>query len=316
MCILGLTVQEWYYAISLALAGGAIWLLNKRTNSARDQVEVAEADSLSNRFQKAANMIDSERRSTRVAGFYSLKHLVEAHPTDYHIMTMELTCMFLRNPPLKEGDTGTEPLKGARGGLREDMQAAMAVIGARNQEALRIEEKKRFTVYLGSACLEELVLDNANLSRAIMTAASLDQPTVMRAHDVFASVQGGGETLRLAIFHNTDFSNARLLRADCQAANFYSCQFIGSRLDHAYMKGATFEDVDFSDAVVVEADFTASRFDAKCRLTQAQLDSAKADPKNIPTLAEGLLDYKTKQPLVWNTAHCGRSWTETKRGEE
>lgn len=303
------SIQDWYHLLSLPLAAVAICLLYKRANSARDQVKVAEADSLSNRYQRAAEMIGSENRSTRVAGFYSLKHLMQAHPTDYHVMTMELTCMFLRQPPRQTLDDGSIPLRGSHGWLREDLQAALDVIGSRNTRAIETESDAEFMPVLMSAQLQYAILKNANLSGALMTAASLEWA---KCADVDFSGAGldGGIDLTFADFHSVNFYKVSLEDARCDGAVFSSCKFNGSRLDRARMKGVSFEGVHFYGADMDKTDFTGSQFDASCRITQHQLDCAIANPEDIPKLAEDMVDYETNQPLVWNTALCGREWKD------
>ena len=309
--LLCLSIQDLYHLFSLPLAGFGIYLLSKRARSASDQVKISEADSLSNRYQRAAEMIDSERRSTRAAGFYSLKHLMHAHPAEFHVMAMELICMFLRNPPRPEGDDREKPLLGSHGRLREDMQAAMDVIGSRADPTLKIEAAARYIPHLGSVCLHRMVLEDVNLSSIILTAAILQEAKFKNNVNLSRAALDGGADLGLADIHGTNFSKASLEGADCTGAVFSSCQFIGSSLCRSIMKQVTFEDTNFCGADTDQTNFTGSRFDARCRISQRQLDIAIADPENVPALAEGMVDHETGLPLVWNTAHCGRQWEDS-----
>ena len=101
-----------------------------------------------------------------------------------------------------------------------------------------------------------------------------------------------------------------------------------AQLDHANLSGANLQDVNLSGAHIQYSDLSDANIGADlpgafflktelCQarflgadlsgarilktvtgLTQAQLDTARADPDNPPTL-DGVLDAETGKPLVW-----------------
>jgi len=122
----------------------------------------------------------------------------------------------------------------------------------------------------------------ANLSGANLRMANLYQATFQDAVATGASLEGAN--LSRAGFLGADLSGARLMKAD--------------------LSGAGFLDANLSQSNISDADLTGVEFSVggpqKAKgLTQTQLDQARADSANPPTLT-GVLDAETGDQLVWS----------------
>ena len=102
-------------------------------------------------------------------------------------------------------------------------------------------------------------------------------------------------------------SEAHLEHADLSNAVFGPVDLVGARLQNTDLSGATF------------GTGTRSSTDAHGRhssktihpiLTQAQLDSALADPEKPPVLPPGTIDPVDGQALAWDTEARGKAWFE------
>ena len=99
----------------------------------------------------------------------------------------------------------------------------------------------------------------------------------------FSDANLRGSDLSGSWMSGADFSNANLSRSILHGAELWGANFSGTNLLRADISGAIFSD-QFEGAAV--------------GLTQAQIDSALADPDDPPIL-DGVLDAETGQPIVW-----------------
>lgn len=259
----------------------AIW----RSIVAERQANTAQRSLLNDRYQKGAEMLGSEVLSVRLGGIYALLRLAQDHPKQHHIQVIELLCAFVRNPPeIKESqdkqDTDEEQSGTEEPSLREDVQAVMTAIGERGKVGLGYEKAEDFRPDLRGADLRRAYLLDANLSGAKLHEADLTR----------ADLRGA------------DLSNAELVVTKLSRA-ILAADLSGAKLLGVDLEGAILSNTDLSGAHIG----VASGFSAKGlrfvfpHLTQAQLDEARADPENPPRMDDddGLVDYKTGEPLVW-----------------
>ena len=82
---------------------------------------------------------------------------------------------------------------------------------------------------------------------------------------------------------SVNLSGACLVDVNLSVTQFIGADLSGTLLHRANLSGAAFSN---------------RNRDTPCRLTQAQLDSARAAPNDPPHL-DGVLDAKTGKPLVW-----------------
>ena len=257
-----------------------------QADAAQRQADTAQQNLLNERYQKGAEMLGSEALAVRLGGIYALQRLAEEHPEQYHVQIMRLFCAFIRNPTveadgkvgLANNETGeaTETHDGrGRGRARQDVEAVMEAIATRSKIGIDLERDAEFQLDLRGAQFGGMNLMNfkhvnlswANLSFADMSCVNIRPLTDMSwIHAVSA-----------------DLSGACLVDV-----NLSMTQFIGADLSGTLLHGANLSSAVFSDR----------NKDTPCRLTQAQLDEARADPDNPPKL-DGVLDAETGEQLVW-----------------
>ena len=331
-----LSIQDWRDLLTIILGFAGIVLLWWRSYSADKQATVAQKqidlatnqlltgqqDSLDGRYQRIADMLGSDTVSTRVGGIYSLKHLMVTHTEQYHLAGIELLCAFIRSPPSHKSPDADN------GSLREDVQAAMSVIGSRTQKAIKWENPPSFTIDLEGVNLAGLKLHGANLSWAKLHSVSLANADLRKVNLSDAMLYNADFTS--ASISDVDFSHAMLQRALCDRVSFFQCNFLNSYINGAKITNAYLDALNFERAYTYRTDFSGSQFrpvhkvkrnedgsvkewDEHCRITQQQLDVAMADPDNVPIFAGGMVDIDTDNPLEWNKELSGRWWLEASR---
>ena len=178
----------------------AMWrskVAERQADTAQRQAETADRGLLNDRYQKAAEMLGSSVLAVRLGGIYALLGLAEQDPKQYHLQTIRLLCAFVRNPQ-KDGNIPEQPEDAERFVLREDVQEAMRVIGARSDKHRRLAAEKAYYIDLHGADLRGGELRSLNLS-----SPSADMIGSIPIHKLSYN-----PTLR------TDLSGARLRGAD------------------------------------------------------------------------------------------------------
>ena len=258
----------------------------QQAETALRQAETAQADLLNKRYQESAEMLGNAVLAVRLAGIYALQRLAKDHPDEYHIEVMKSLCGFVRNPfegespdPFLWTERGWEPKSlGAEDyDLRADVQAAMDATCTRRDRELLIEQEARF----------QMDLRYANLGGI----------KVLRAH--LSGARLGGANLTKVIMIGWDLSDADLIGANLTRATLDGTDLSGANVLLANLTGADFTGGAFrSSASGLDPTFAAPLGRAATGLTQAQLDSAIADPENAPKL-RGVLDAETGEQLIW-----------------
>ncbi|MCY3775663.1 MAG: pentapeptide repeat-containing protein [Candidatus Aminicenantes bacterium] len=257
-----------------------------RSTIAERQANTAERGLLNERYQKGAEMLDSEKLSVRLGGLYALARLSEDHPEQYHVEVMRLFCAFARHPSgtpveniaLSEGgkltgdakfvtgweDAGDERAKekGKESDrpqrVREDVQAVMDLLRRRPEKHIELEREANFRLDLRGVKLRFGSLKEMNLDRAFLMKADLS---------------------------NAILSQASLIDAILSGAHLENTNLTGTNLSNARFSGR---------------DNTDPRSEPPATgMTQQQLDRAVASPDRPPRL-ENCIDTQTNKQLVWN----------------
>ena len=308
------------------------WVAERQANAAQlqaetalRQAETAQQSLLNERYQRGAEMLGSAVPSVRLGGIYSLRRLAEGHPEQYHIQTMELFCAFVRNPTVSESDPPKlemidEPR--SRPILREDLQVILTALGSRREASIDLEKAtKEFRLELHHADLGGAQLPSANFASANLGGANMRGVYLCDA-DLSVAYLQGADLRRVNLIH-ANLSGARLSAnlagAIAQGADFSRADLGGANLSHADLRWANMSGVNFgtanlSEAVLEGVNLSGAVFgkgtrttlsdsrvseDVFARLSQRQLDQAKADSNNPPKIAEGTVDSETGKQLVW-----------------
>ena len=178
-------------ALPLAIWRGVV--ADRQASAAQRQAETAQQSLLNDRYERGAEMLGSHVLSVRLGGIFALARLAEEHPEEYHIQMMELLCAFVWHPP-RDANLPEQPKDAEKFILREDVQAALRVIGTRSDKHRRLAVKGAFYINLHGADLRGGDLPGLNFS-----SPSVDMIESMSLHQIFSNAN-----LR------TDMSGAKL----------------------------------------------------------------------------------------------------------
>ena len=268
--------------------------VRRQLEVAHQQAETAQQSLLNERYQKGAEMLGSDVLSVRLGGIYALQRLATQHPNQYHFQIMRLFCSFARNPLGGEKEivhqyAENEPTHR----LREDVQAVMTAIGHRSAAGLDLEElEEDFQLDLRDVDLHGASLKGANLAGALLIRAKLSRTNLEMANLSRSSL--GFANLDLSLLMGANFSGADMLGASlCRTSildtDFYLTDLHGVNLSGTYFRRNVQGGPSEHDGS--ERSLT--------RVTQSQLDRARADP-DCPPKFEGVLDAETGDLLVWH----------------
>ena len=254
--------------------------------AAHRQVETAEKGLLNERYQRGAEMLGNDVLAVRLGGIYALQRLAKEQPGEYHVQIMRLLCAFVRNPTVdrteepgldrhQDGEAAETHQNDGGARPRQDVEAVMEAIATRSKIGIELERDAEFTLDLRGAELGGLNLINlkeVNLSSANLSFANLSSINLRPYSD-------------MSYIHavNVDLTDACLVDVDLSVARFW-----GADLSRTILAGANLSAAVFSNLSE----------DTLCSLTQAQLDSARADPSH-PPLMDGVVDADSGEPLVW-----------------
>ena len=260
----------------------AVW----RSVVAERQANTAQRSLLNERYQKGAEMLGNDVLSVRLGGVYALQCLAEEDSKQYHIQVMCLFCAFVINPQ-KESVEGVETSEGNRVvPCRQDILSVMKAIATRDNTRIKIERDAGYRLDFRNANLSNLdlfLVDGVNLSKATLTDANLSGIKLRPGTDISSIKEGysvnlskarlKGVNFRRSNLWKADFSNSLLVDADLQIADLRHADFSNATLANADLSGAELRDANLSGTMFSSDDHPPAR-----RLTQAQLDSARADP--------------------------------------
>ena len=296
---------------------------SRQNEASHAQVQTAQEGMLSAWYQKGAEMLGSEVLAVRIGGIHALASLASRHPDLYQHRVSELLAAFARLPTTDErteGENDATENAGSRGPQpRQDVQAAVKVLGQRTSEQVALDLKEtdephapnlRSLEFVGGdmsfyklPCVD---LWDANLRSASLGYADLSESWL--AHATLAHADLEGVNLSKAVVGHADLHNAIFSDADLSGTSFD-----GSDLAEAIFAGA-----DLTDATFNQSDLTGTDFGGNAssdlansevvsrharNLQQTQIDQACADPTRPPRVA-GIIDVVTGLPLEWRSPRC------------
>ena len=168
----------------------------RQASAAQRQADTAQQNLLNERYQRGAEMLGNDVLAVRLGGIYALSQLNREYPEQYHIQIMQLLCAFVRHPT-KDANFPEQPEDAEAFALREDVQAAIRVVGVRGDKHRRLAGEGAYYIDLHGADLRGGELRGLNLS-----SSTADMIGLMPAYQVFSNA-----ALR------TDLSSTRLHRA-------------------------------------------------------------------------------------------------------
>ena len=301
--------------LAFIFAGWRAWVAERHANAARNQAEHAQrqADTaqqslLNERYQRGGEMLGSSVRSSRMAGIYSLERLAREHPEQYHVQIMNLLCTCASDSakidldPYHRESIENIPLTT----LREDIQAILTIVGNRGEPTFGIENAANFVPRFNGTDLSLAVLHKANLFKASLQAVKLTVADLRECDLRGSTIRDSslsharldGSMLGISSITSTNISGASLVEADLSGATLMIVNLTEAKLQQANLSGAWITGVNFSGATLEETNLSGSWLGPHTKITQNQLDQARASPSNPPNL-QSVLDAETGEPLVW-----------------
>jgi uncharacterized protein YjbI with pentapeptide repeats len=216
-------------------------------------IRLTQTRLITERFSKAVEQLASDKIEIRLGAIYSLERLAKDSPKD-HCSIMQVLASFIKeNSPLetvrKRGliqdilssssndlNNVDRPQK-----IRTDIQAALTVIGRRNDEYDALIDTKKG--------LHILEMSNTNLSQSTLIRLSFQCTWFSESsfeESEFANVDFVDANFAETNFKNSKFRRVNLRDANLRGANleratFYGTNFKGAILQGANVRGAYFE---------------------------------------------------------------------------
>lgn len=281
---------------------------NAQAATANKQAQISESGLIIDRFQKGAQMLESEKLDVRFAGIYALSDLALSNPDETYITVQTLLCDFIRERSKnREPDfskvTKAKPNPGYAA-LPPDLEKAINAFSVLRQEIRCSEELERNASWrpdLTGAKLAHASLFGRNISSADLTGADLFDADMYEADLSNAS-------LTRANLSNVDLTNAKLNCASLTGANLTNAEMDYAVLKSAAMSaanltGADLHRADLSNARLIAANLSAANLSGAL-LTETHIFSAWVE-KGCPAI--GI----TELPLdSFGTRQIGEPWKD------
>lgn len=326
-------------AIGLPLAIWRSMVAQRQASTSHRQSETAQHSLLNERYQKGAEMLGSDVLTDRLGGIYALQRLANEHADQYHVQIMRLFSAFLRSKQYSNDDESIvhetdslEPSIAVQAVMDAIAAREESSVSLEKQAGYKIDLRR---VKLCSVSLEQANLSNARLSWANLEQAALrcaDLSGSILNQAVLTDATLGGTNLHDARLNRASLVNAVFwtswppgpprFTSYCKAlleGKVISADLSSSEFNHSNLSGASLQGVNlsnsklsecnlsravFTNAILSGANLSGAKFSENgmfpaTELTQTQIDSAWADPKNPPTLT-GVIDAETELPIVWS----------------
>jgi uncharacterized protein YjbI with pentapeptide repeats len=240
----------------------------QQQQASSDQLKAAHDLFVSNQVSKGFEQLaDKDSVVMRIGGIYALEGVMKTSLV-YHYPVVEALRTFVRDSTT--GNVNRKP--------RDDVQAALTVIGGRTEVAECLE------VDLAGANIPGADLRYSNLCGFNFQGANLRGADMRHANLSMASLSGDNAAIL--------DSGANLSGADLSGANLQQASLQRANLQGANLRGANMQDTNLSNVVqwgrnnyaygpggtnLSEADLSEA-----LNLTQRQLDQACGKPKALP----------------------------------
>jgi hypothetical protein len=248
------------------IIGGAFVLLGLYLTY--KNIRVAEEGKLTERFSKAVELLGNDKLDVKLGGIHALERIAWDSQKD-HWTVVEVLTAFIKEQSRKEYKSNIltspdfspslEPMD-VDFTLREDIQAALTVIGRRKW----VEQERQLynRIDLSKSFLGKAVLYEANLSGVYFFSTNLTNAILFKAN-----------------LSGTDFSGAILLHTKLDFANLSEARF-----DNAYLRGAnlststglTWEQL--SEAIIDETTKLPPELEERRKAEQAEQAKKAAAP--------------------------------------
>ncbi|MBG6202678.1 hypothetical protein IWQ48_003825 [Labrenzia sp. EL_13] len=226
--------------IALPLAGWRSWTAHQQARTANKQHLLSEKGLVIDRYQKGAQMLESEEPSVRLAGIYTLRDLAKSDPQDSYIMVLDLLFDFVREKPKSRNQHSEFALKDL--GFPSDLQSALKTAGwlRKNSKFVnRTTAEKNWSPNLAGTCI-----DGAKIVDGDFSCVNFRETELIRSNSVMANLRGA------------NFSKANVIDCVFTFSNLSAVTFEEARLENVVfvfsnLSGVTFRGVNVTDNIRV-----------------------------------------------------------------
>jgi uncharacterized protein YjbI with pentapeptide repeats len=236
-----------------------------------EEAELAKSRLVMEHFSKAVEQLGDNKMEVRLGGIYALEWIAQNSPAE-HWTVMEVLTAFVRKQSIEHTINNEQnyldqvPVLGI---VEEDIQAALTVIGRRNDANDPLEGKR---LHFQGANLTGAVLVGAKLSKARFLKTCLKYADFSQA--VLRNASFRMADLTMANFTEANLVNAYLAKVDLTGANL-----TGANLTGANLTGANLSQANLKATNLTEADITEAIFEGTENLNLRQIQSAKGYKK-------------------------------------
>lgn len=228
-------------ALGVVGVGLATWrsiLAHQQNQNAIAQRRISERGMNVDRYQKGAQMLESEELSVRIAGIYGLRELAISDPKESYIIVQSLLFAFIREKSKSRAGKPITPNENFDGAgyrltfyedLSPDVYEALGATTALRKaipDAHRLEREAQWLPDLRSANLADAELARTDLSYADLSNAILIGANLSRA--ILISAVFGDAKLNQAKLDLANMTGGILYRADLRGADLWQCNVTGA----------------------------------------------------------------------------------------
>lgn len=274
----------------------ALW----RSVIAFQQHHLSERGFIIDRYQKGAQMLESNELSVRIAGVYALRELASSDPDETYFLVLDMLFSFVRENSKIRTKVFTDQNEAEEQLTIEefpsDLQSALdAACFLRNKISGQKLEKKRtdWRANLRKSNLSRAKLIGANLTRADLFGANLSNAELEGANltdaDLGNSILSGallsgsiltGANLWDAVLFGAHLSGATLSGAELWGSKLSGAILSGSNLSGAKLTGLDLSKIDLNHANLSDADLATVNL-SKANLTGANLSRARIGSSDL-----------------------------------
>lgn len=257
----------------------------RQSETANRQADLAEKGLIIDRYQKGAQMLESNDLSVRLAGIYALRELAQNDPNETYIMVQDLMFDFVRERS-KNRRRIADPLPFRRfypwenirptlneesfEPLTQDLQKALeAASWLRNRpRSKNLEAGANWKPDLKGANLFGANLEKINLFNADLYGANLNFARARMAN--FSSANLSFASLKRAALVETNFSGSVLAHTTLEQAHLGNADLNNSNFSFATLKQVSFVSSILSRVTMSNCDLQGTQF-VKTDLSNSQL---------------------------------------------
>lgn len=231
------------------------YLTLRNVNAAEKNVKLAQEGQITGRFISAVEKLGAEKLEIRLGGIYALERIARDSERD-HWPIMEILTAFVRENGrwVSPNENDNKSFVSEAPKARQDIHAVMTVLGRRNWQCERTEQK----LDLRETNLSGVDLTDAHLARARFTGSRFDRTIMNGADFEHADLEKCEITdceMHHAFLQNANLEKTTICGTDLGESVLSDARFMMSSIDTVHAVGSEAEAVCFLKATIVNSDF-------------------------------------------------------------